>query len=177
MDGRCSHRAFLILRESASRDRECHNRPMKDAASTDPTKQARDSLGTVYADFTAASKKGLADDTKVFFGAALIFSAGIIIILGERAVLNLQRIGIVGPFAMKNPDATTPYVAIDQRRADPRILVAIKLYRLIPSGQLDAFKSGPCFSSCEYPEAILCIPTVWFLMPEPDWAPKCHISD
>jgi hypothetical protein len=42
---------------------------MKDAPSTDPVKLARDALGTAYADLTAAMKRALAEDSKIFFGA------------------------------------------------------------------------------------------------------------
>ncbi len=43
---------------------------MKDAANTDPAKQARDSLARAHADLTAAMKRAIGDDGKVFFGAA-----------------------------------------------------------------------------------------------------------
>jgi hypothetical protein len=43
---------------------------MAEAPSTDPIKQARDALVAAHADLIAASKRGVVDDGKIFFGAA-----------------------------------------------------------------------------------------------------------
>jgi hypothetical protein len=110
---------------------------MKDAASTDPAKQARDALAAAYADLTVASKRGIAEDGKILFGAAAAIDVAVELLMPpnedrESAAQSCQEalklVKLTRAYAQRDAGGSVAQV-LDA--AMKRIADALKLLKLL----------------------------------------------
>lgn len=115
---------------------------MKDEASTDPAKQARDALGSAYADLTVASKRGVAEDGKILFGAAAAIDVAVEFLLPPNvdwklAAQNcheaLKLVKMTRAYAQRDSGGSAAQVLDEAMKKIEGALKVLKLLKLAES--------------------------------------------
>jgi hypothetical protein len=115
---------------------------MKDSASTDPAKPARDALGAAYADLTVASKRGIAEDGKILFGAAAAIDVALEFLLPpnvdrELAAQNcheaLKLVKLTRAYAQRDSGGSAAQALDDAMKKIEDALKVLKLLKLAES--------------------------------------------
>ena len=115
---------------------------MKDTASSDPAKQARDALAAAYADLTVASKRGIAEDGKILFGAAAAIDVAVELLMPpnedrELAAQSCQEalklVKLTRAYAQRDAGGSVAQVLDDAMKGIADAVKVLKLLKLAES--------------------------------------------